>query len=77
MRTETPRPFGWWWQKFLRGVPHPDDATFNEFEDMFFEPPRGARPQAGGDLPAPAGARRRKQEHAGTHQRAEHLHEGE
>ena len=41
MRTETPRPFGWWWQKFLRGVPHPDDATFNEFEDMFFEPTRG------------------------------------
>ena len=28
MRTETP-------------VPHPDDATFNEFEDMFFEPTRG------------------------------------
>ena len=41
MKTETPRPFGWWWQKFLRGVPHPDDATFNEFEDMFFEPTRG------------------------------------
>ncbi len=41
MKTETPRPFGWWWQKFLKGVPHPDDATFNEFEDMFYEPTRG------------------------------------
>lgn len=41
MRTETPRPFGWWWQKFLQNVPHPSDATFSEFEEMYYDPCRG------------------------------------
>ena len=41
MHTETPRPFGWWWRKFLKGVPHPEDAAFNEFEERRWRRTRG------------------------------------
>lgn len=41
MRTETPRPFGWWWNKYKKTTTNPERCTFGEFEDMFYDPCRG------------------------------------
>ncbi len=41
MKVLTPRPFGWWWAKYLRIALHPDDCSFGEMEELFFDPCRG------------------------------------
>lgn len=41
MRAGGPRPFGWWWAKFLENMRSPEHCTFNEFEELYYEPTRG------------------------------------
>ncbi len=41
MKAKSPKPFGWWWQRFLKEARRPGEATFSEFESMFFDPERG------------------------------------